>query len=247
MLRLFSLACLCFAFLSHAPSRAGEFSVHPIRVELGPSARSGTIAVRNDGKHKLTFQMAAREWTQDDAGKDQYTDTSDLVFFPKLMAVESEQEGIIRIGIKNAALEQEKTYRLFIEELPSADAAVPGVQLNVVIKFGAPVFVQPQRPQDGLDIGALSLSSGALSFAVRNTGNRHQMFRSIEVRGYDTGGQQVYGLVLADRYLLAGRAKPFTASVDAASCEKMAALEVDIRTDKGSARRKLDVTRAMCP
>ena len=52
------VACHCLAAWS------GEFVVDPIRLELSPSARSGVISVRNEGKDKLLFQMQAREWSQ---------------------------------------------------------------------------------------------------------------------------------------------------------------------------------------
>lgn len=243
---LFAIACACCALVSPLPTVAGEFSVNPIRLELGASVRSSSITVRNDGKQKLNFQIEAREWTQDESGKDQYGPTRDLVFFPKIMAVEAEQESVIRVGIRNAVLPTEKTYRLFIEELPPAQPA-PGVQLNVVIRFGAPVFVQPLKPQDGLEIEALTLAGGALSFRARNTGNRHQVIQGIQLRGYDDAAREVYALSLADRYLLAGSGKPYTAAIDAERCSKLAVLEVDIKTDKSAAQRKLGVTRAMCP
>lgn len=244
--RLLALACTCCALVGPSPTAAGEFSVNPIRLELGASVRSSSITVRNDGKQKLTFQIEAREWTQDESGKDQYGPTRDLVFFPKIMAVEAEQEGVIRVGTRNAVLPAEKTYRLFIEELPPAEPA-PGVQLNVVIRFGAPVFVQPLKPHDGVEIEALALAGGALSFRARNTGNRHQVIQGIQLRGYDDAGREVYALALADRYLLAGSGKPYTVAVDADRCSKLAVLEVDIKTDKSAAQRKLGVTRAMCP
>ena len=81
-------------------SVAGEFSVNPIRLELGAIAKSGVIGVRNEGKTKLSFQLQSMEWTQDATGKDLYADSSDLVFFPKIMSVEPGEEGLIRVGTK---------------------------------------------------------------------------------------------------------------------------------------------------
>ena len=225
-----------------------DFSVNPIRLELGPSVRSGAFVVRNDGKEKVSFQIDAMEWTQDAAGVDQYTATRDLVFFPKILAVEGGEEGIIRVGAKTPLVPAEKTYRLFIQELPSpAQAATPdGPRVNLLLRFGAPVFVAPVQPADGADLSGLGMAKGVLSLSVKNTGNRHQMIQGIHLKGADAQGRQVYELTLADRYLLAGTTKPFTATIPAETCQRIAALTVEFKSDKVGLTRKLDINRAMC-
>lgn len=247
--RRFTLAGACCVLLAFEPAAAGEFSVNPIRLELAATVRSGVISVKNEGQSRLTFQIQAMEWSQDAVGKDQYVDTRDLVFFPKIMAVEPGQEGVIRVGTKNATVSTEKTYRLFIEELPGPAKMpeVSGAQLNVLIRFGAPIFISPIKPQDGLEIENPVLVKGDLTFSARNTGNRHQLVQAIQLRGTDASGNQVYALTLADRYLLAGTVKSYTASIAADPCAKIAGLEMEVKTDKASTKRKLDVNRAMCP
>lgn len=237
---------------SQVPLHAGEFSVSPLRVDLGPQARSGALAVRNDGKEALRFQLQALEWSQDASGKDRYTDTRDLIFFPRMMSVEPGAEGVIRVGTKMAALPAEKAYRLFIEEMPSGKADKPvagegaGARVSFLIRFGAPVFVAPVKPSDGLGIEALALSGGTVSLAVRNAGNRHQVFQGIRVSGHDAAGQEIHAVVLADRYLLPGVAKQFSTTIAADKCRRLASLTVEVKTDKLSDTRQLDVSPAMC-
>ncbi len=235
--------------LAFGSASAGEFSVNPIRLELAAAVRSGVIAVRNEGPVKLSFQLQAKAWTQDAAGKDQYVETSDLIFFPKLMTVEPGQEGLIRVGARNAVTPVEKTYRLFIEELPGAAKAAEGagVKLNVLIRFGAPVFVTPLKPQDGLELESLSLDKGVLHLAARNTGNRHQLVQGVHLKGSDAHGAEVFALTLADRYLLAGTVKSYTTTIAGDVCARLAGLAIELKTDKLSVKRKLDVSRAMCP
>ena len=57
----------------------------------------------------------------------------------------------------------------------------------------------------------------------------------------------MYGLDIADRYLLAGILKSYTSDPHREQCQKIAVLAVEIKTDKLTEQRKLDVTRAMCP
>lgn len=239
----------CFALFTTGAALAGEFSVNPIRLELGASVRSGAIAIKNEDKQKLSFQIDAREWTQDASGKDQYADTNGLIFFPKIMSVEPGEEGLIRVGARAAAVPTEKTYRLFIEELPGATKKLEGsgAQINVLIRFGAPVFVAPLKPQDSLDIESFNLAKGNVTLSVKNTGNRHQVVQGIELKGTDAAGNPVYTLTLADRYLLTGTAKAYTTAIPADQCAKITRLSLEFKTDKLNVARKLDVTRAMCP
>ena len=228
---------------------AGEFSVNPIRLELGASARSGVIAIKNEDQQKLGFQIEAKEWTQDAAGKDQYADTDALIFFPKIISVEPGVTGLIRVGVKAATVPTEKTYRLFMDELPGVAKRLEGngAQINVLIRFGAPVFVAPLKPQDSLDIESFDLTKGYVNISAKNTGNRHQVVQGIELTGIDAGGNEVYALTLADRYLLTGSAKAYTAAIPADKCAKITQLSLEFKTDKLSVARKLGVSRAMCP
>jgi fimbrial chaperone protein len=143
----------------------------------------------------------------------------------------------------------EKTYRIFIEEMPGNAqlSQNKGPQIAFLIRFGAPVFIAPVTPEDALELGAMKLTAGALTFQARNNGNRHQIVQAIELRGADAAGKEVFAAKLADRYLLAHAAKPYAASIAADACAKMASLEIEFKTDKLSARQKMDVTQAMCP
>ena len=211
--------------------------------------RSSVIMVKNEGKEKLSFQLEAKEWTQDSSGKDVYSETRDLIFFPKIMSIDPGQEGLVRVGAKIPITASERTYRLFIEELPAATQQAPraGAQINVLIRFGEPIFVQPLKPQDSLAIEAGALTKGALTFSVRNTGNRHQVVQGIRIRGTDAAGAEAYALTLADRYLLAGTLKTYTTSIAPEICTKLVDVQVEAKTDKATAKHKVDVTRAMCP
>src|SRR5918911_668214 len=84
-------------FFVCAPVFAAEFSVAPIRLDLAPAVRSGALTVRNDSKEKISFQLEALEWTQDANGADRYTETADLIFFPKILGVEPGEEGVVRV------------------------------------------------------------------------------------------------------------------------------------------------------
>jgi fimbrial chaperone protein len=229
---------------------AAEFSINPISLDLGAATRSGAIVVKNEGTTKLSFQLTAMEWTQDAAGNDQYAETSDLVFYPKIMTVEAGGEGLIRAGTRKAVVPVEKTYRLYIEELPGSSAPggdeAKGVQIKMLIRFGAPIFVGPLMAQDSMQVEKPAISAGTLGFSAHNTGNRRQVVQGIQLKGADARGQEVYAHTIADRYLLAGTNKPYTVSIPLEACQKLATLAVQVNTDRTSATNTLDVRPGMC-
>src|SRR4030042_1339973 len=114
---IFICALFCL-FLIASIAFSGEFRVTPIRLDFDRGTKSGVITIVNEAAEKLNVQMKAFEWTQNPDGKDQYTETNDIIFFPRIMSLEKSEEKILRAGIKIPATTREKTYRLFIEEIP---------------------------------------------------------------------------------------------------------------------------------
>ena len=226
---------------------AGEFSVHPVRMELGAAARTGVFTIRNEGKERLSFQIQGIDWTQDAEGRDRYTEATDLVYFPRLVAVDGGQEAVVRVGIRQPLVQVEKTYRLFIEELPTpATQPAPGTQVRVLIRFGPPIFVKPLQPVDRIDVEGVRVAAGAVQLTLRNTGNQHQLVESIQLTGHDGGGQRVYTMTLADRYLLAGTAKNYSAAITREQCLAIRRLVTEIKTDKTLAQRQIETQPSMC-
>jgi len=244
--KLFSTV-LAFAAALCQSSMASEFSVAPVRMELGSSARTGVFTVRNEGKDRLSFQVSAMQWTQDAEGRDQYTDTADLIYFPRILSIEAGQEALVRVGVKQPLVQTEKTYRVFIEELPGASSApTPGTQVRVLVRFAPPIFIKPPKVEDRLAVEQLQVTGGTIRFAVHNGGNQHQLVETIRLQGQGARGDSVYSMTLADRYLLAGTTRNYTASVPREQCLAMARLVTEVKTDKSLAQRQVDVTAAMC-
>jgi fimbrial chaperone protein len=239
------------AALQHAPpAGAGEFTINPIRMELGGQAKTGAFVIRNDGKQQLSFQLRGMSWTQDAAGQDQYEEASDLVFFPRILVVDSEKEAVVRVGVRQTVVPVEKTYRLFIEELPqpaaAAASAPKGAALTVLIRFGAPIFVKPVHPQDKLEIEHFELAGGTVRLTLRNSGNQHQLVEGINLKGFGAGAESLYATTLADRYLLAGTVKQYTAAIPKATCETLSSLVAEIKTDKSQVSGRIQAGRQMC-
>jgi fimbrial chaperone protein len=224
---------------------AGEWRVAPIKLELGSDARSGVISVVNEGTGKFQVQMKAYLWEQDADGKDQLTETKDLIFFPKIMVFEKPEERILRVGIKSPASTKEKTYRLFIEEIPEPKKA-DGTNIAVAIRFGVPIFVKPLKKELKGEITKLELIKGDFRITVKNTGNVHFIITEMNIKGKNLKGQETFTKKLNGWYLLNGASRVYSAAIPKQSCEDTATLAVSINTDKFVLDGKLDVDKSMC-
>ena len=233
-LRHFPIALLFFLLIAGilTPSADGaQWHVSPIRLELGPQAKTGSVKVTNDGEDPMQLQMKAMEWTQDAEGKDQYEETQNLVFFPKIMELKGKEERVIRTGIRVPAGKTEKSYRLFIEEIP-VPGKPRGTSVAIAIRFGLPIFVRPVREEDKGEIGTLGLERGTIRTEVRNRGNVHFAIRSVVVKGIDAGGKPVFEKELSGWYLLAGASRRYSLEVPEDECKRVATFEVSVKTDR---------------
>jgi len=224
---------------------SGEFRVTPIRLDFDRGTKSGVIAIVNEGGEKLNAQMRAFEWSQNADGKDQYTETNDIIFFPRIMALDKNEEKILRAGIKIPATTKEKTYRLFIEEIPQPKKT-EGVNIAIAIRFGVPIFVKPLKEEVKGEIEKVELSKGVLNALVRNRGNTHFIINSINVRGNNRKGENLFSQELSGWYLLSGISRLYTMTVPQEVCKELSRLDIEVKTDRLNLNGKLDVDEAMC-
>jgi fimbrial chaperone protein len=224
---------------------SGEFRVTPIRLEFDRVNKSGVVTVVNEGEEKLSVQMMAFEWTQDAEGKDQYTETNDIIFFPRLMALEKNEERVIRAGIKIPATSREKTYRLFIEEIPGPKKA-GGVNVAITIRFGVPIFAKPIKEEIKGQIEKIELSKSSLNAHLVNKGNAHFIINSIEVRGKNDKNEAIFLKELSGWYLLSGASRLYTTPIPQDVCKDISKIEVEVKTSRFNLNGKLNVDQAMC-
>ena len=234
----------CF-FLIPCLAFSGEFRVTPIRLDFDRGTKSGVVTIVNEGGDKLNVQMKAFEWTQNADGKDQYTETNDIIFFPRIMALEKNEEKILRAGIKIPATTREKTYRLFIEEIPEPKKG-EGVNVSIAIRFGVPIFVKPLKEEVKGEIEKVELSKGVLNVLIKNRGNTHFIIQSIDVKGKNAKGEGIFSKELSGWYLLSGVSRLYTTPIPQEVCKDLSKLDIEVKTDRFNLNGKLDVDQTMC-
>jgi fimbrial chaperone protein len=241
----FTLISILLSFFIPNVAHTGEFRVTPIRLDFDRGAKSGVITIINEGDEKLHVQMRAFEWNQDAEGKDQYVETNEIIFFPRMMTLEKKEERILRAGIKIPATTKEKTFRLFIEEIPGPRKA-EGVNVAIAIRFGVPIFAKPFKEVAKGEIEKIELSKGLLNVRVKNTGNVHFTINSVDIKGKNSKGEEIFSKEISGWYLLHNVSRSYTAPIPIEFCKDISRIEIVVKTNRFNMNGNLDVVQEMC-
>jgi fimbrial chaperone protein len=233
-MRCATLLTIVAAALPVRWAAASPLDVNPVRVDLGADQPSTVVTVRNPGDAETSYQLKARAWGQSPAGEMELADTGDIVFFPRLLTLAPGASRKIRVGLAPgvAASSRERSYRLFIEELPAArTAAKPG--MSVLVTVGLPVFLAPVHAVAGAEVAGLAVERGRVAFALRATGSVHFVAGEVKVVGLDGAGGRVFERAQRGSYVLAGGERRYSIDLAAGECGAARSLRVDATTDDG--------------
>jgi len=244
ILKFLIVPVFLFSFVSL--SYAGSIKVVPTKVFLGGGKKAEVLKVINEGDDKVTVQVEAMKWTEDENGVDKYEPTEDIVFFPKIFTVEKGKEWLLRIGAKSQKNEnKEMSYRVFLQEIP---VSKPGEsQLTMALRLSVPVFIKPTREVRGWEIEKAVLSKSGLSLRVKNTGNTHITVSKMKAIGLDASGKEVFNVEEAGWYVLPEAARTFGIKIPGKECRTASVMKVTAEAAGSGKDTKLDVDRGLCP
>jgi fimbrial chaperone protein len=230
---------------------AAAFRVTPIQVALSSSSSSALLTLTNESSETLRFQVSAHAWTQGRKGEIELAPTQDIVFFPALLTLEAGKERKIRVGTSTSPGPVEKTYRIFVEELPPAEGpkevATPKSEVRVRTKMGIPIFVEPtaKARMEGA-IESPALEGGQVRFRVRNTGNVHFMLLSVRIIGTGPSGEAVFEKQAEGWYVLPGGIREYEIPVPPADCAKVKVFAVEATDERETLKARLEAPPGAC-
>jgi fimbrial chaperone protein len=229
------------------PAVAANFSVHPIRLVFAPETRSSILRLTNQSPEPLRLQLSLFAWDQRPDGEMQLSPTEDLVFFPTLLTLGPGESRNIRVGPATPFAAIEKTYRVFVEELPplaSAEGGPGGVR--VLTRIGIPIFLQPAQVIQRGHIGSLTVRQGTLSFEVHNTGNVHFIEQAVRITGFGPAKDSLFDREVAGWYVLTGGFRTHRVDLPKDTCAKIRVLAVAVHTESGTFQERLDIPPGAC-
>jgi fimbrial chaperone protein len=248
-LRLRTAGLVVVLSLGTLPARAATFKVSPIQIYLSAGRTTELLSVENQSTETMRLQVTAFGWNQSPRGEIELAPTEDVVFFPALLALEPGKERKIRIGVSKPVGTVERTYRVFVEELPPLEKpseAGNRSEVKVLTRFGVPIFVQPAKLTRGGAIENAKLESGTVKFQVRNTGNAAFSLVSVHTSGAGADGTQTFENQAAGWYVLAGGERVYEIDVPAADCRRTKTISLEAKTERDAWKASLAVVPEAC-
>ena len=244
----FRAAALCAAalLLWVVPARleAATFTVDPTQIFLSGRTGSALLTLRNESTDAIRFQLSVFAWDQSSSGEMQLEATRDIVFFPSLLTLGPGETRRVRVGMATRFGDREKTYRIFVEELPPADPSAGGVR--VLTKMGIPIFLRPSKEQASAALSGVGRQDDRLRFTLANTGTVHFVPQNITVRGL-AGSTATFTQQLQGWYVLAGGRREFDMALPDTQCAQVTAIVVEIQLGANTLEERLQTPGGACP
>ena len=165
------------------------------------------LGIRNESAEVLRFQLSVFTWAQSPKGEMQLAPTTDIVFFPALLSLTPGEERKIRVGTTVPGGPVERSYRIFVEELPPAGKSKGGkTEVRVLTRMGIPIFLEPAAAAPATMAGRIepkNLRGEKISFEVKNTGTVHFTVRQARVLGLGAAKENLFERSVPGWYVLA--------------------------------------------
>jgi fimbrial chaperone protein len=224
---------------------AATFTVEPTQIFLSGRTTSMLLTLRNESADTLQFQLSAFAWAQSPSGEMLLEPTEDIVFFPTLLTLKPMETRRVRVGSTTTQDVREKTYRIFVEELPpTGNSTASGVR--VLTKMGIPIFVRPVKEVATATLNDLRQQDGTLRFTLASAGTVHVVPQRIQVRGL-AGAKTAFDRDLEGWYVLAGGRREFDMAFPKDACTQVTSIVVDIQFASGKLEERLQTPNGACP
>lgn len=200
-----TLGLICLALQGSAI--AASLGVSPINLHVVAPAQAGAISLANNGSTPVRLQVRIFKWRQQ--GIDPVLEpTLDVIASPPNTSIPAGATYTIRIArTAKAPVATEESYRLLIDELPSAASSeVPSNAVRFLLRTSIPVFFAAKAAAPRVTWKLTSVG-GKLALEATNSGDRHLKLTDLAVEGPE--GRITLNAAGANAYLLPGATARF--------------------------------------
>ncbi len=236
---------MCAMAASASPAAAATFSVNPIQVFLSRRATSALVTLRNESTETLRFELSVFAWSQTASGEMKLEPTRDIVFFPSLLTLKPSEERRVRVGSAVTIDAREKTYRIFVKELPPLGQDAAAGAVRVLTTMGVPIFLRPDKEVASAALNEIRQHAGTLQFTLANTGTVHFVPQTIRVRGL-AESHTLFEREVEGWYVLAEGRREFSIALPPAECGRLTMLMVHVEFASARLEERLQTPGGAC-
>jgi P pilus assembly chaperone PapD len=241
--KIFLSIFLLEVFVWYNIGSCANVKITPVTITLGKNKKVEKVLVKNVGNEDVVMQVSAYKWEQTSEGKSIYKPAKGLVVLPKILNIKKGEEKIIRVGTLIPPGVKERTFRIFIKELPlkisSGKKYQKKVGISVLLNFSLPVFIMPVKSKFEGKIESVKREKHLLKVKIHNTGNIHFLVRVVDVKGYDKQGHIVFERKIHGWYILPGASTTYNIDIPGnINLSQIEYLEIIANTTDGHTLKK---------
>lgn len=221
------------ASLCSSSSSASSLGLSPVSVEVIAPAAAATLTLRNEGPEPLNVQIRTFRWTEV-AGEDTLEPTNDVVASPPMTTLAPKVSYTVRlVRLTKRQLSSGESYRVLVDELPSANAQTSRV-VTLLTRYSIPVFFYPASASEGKLTWSIEQRDGVSYVSATNTGDMHLRIAGLKV---ENGNKPVisFGDGLAG-YVLGHSTKTWAAPRNSGALSGLSPLSIVAQTNLGPIR-----------
>jgi fimbrial chaperone protein len=166
-----------------ATAHATTLKIYPVLIQLDGKTPVQTMTIENSSEALARMQVRVVAWRQEN-GQDLFENTRDILANPPLFEVAAGAQQIARFGLRTTAAATEKSYRIFLEEIPTERPMAPG-EVRTLLRVSIPIFVPAPGAQPLLDWQLSGTGDKQVAVTVRNTGGAHIHLNRIDIKRAD--------------------------------------------------------------
>ena len=197
-----------FACLTAELSSASSLQVSSVNIIFDGSQKVTSIEVKNHSNSAVLVQSELVSWVQAN-NRPVYTQTDDLIISPPIFELSANQSQTMRFALRDPRTpEVEKTYRVYLTELPVAQEPELETQpkvskLKFSLRLGLPIFVGARDLKSKLKFSITkNCANDSWLFTATNSGAKHDRVLDFELRDASSGNV-VIAAGATTRYVLA--------------------------------------------
>ena len=235
------IVCFAIGLFFSSELLASSFKVSPLRLHLEGETKSTSMRVINSSPAEITVQIDMKRWTQNAGGEDVFENSDALLFFPRIVTILANGEGVVRVAWRGGDRGQkEQTFRLFAQEVPDASPAAGA--LSFALRLSVPVFVRSASAAERAVVSSLAVADAEARVIVANAGQRHTVVERIRLQTLDAAEVQLHEQEISGWYVLSGAQRLFSARLPQEACARSRLLRVEVTTTAGTQRRELPLS-----
>ncbi|MEN5300383.1 fimbria/pilus periplasmic chaperone [Brucella sp. TWI559] len=228
---LSSVVCIQVSF-------ATNLHVTPVGLSLTAPAGAGLVTIRNDGRVPINVQLRVFKWDQR-GGEDVYLPTKEVVASPPMVKLAPGAQQSVRVVRIAKAKSGQETYRLLVDELPTAtNATRSGVRF--LVRQSLPVFFNDTSVSGAKVKWTASSNGRQLILSAQNTGADRLKVSQLLLKDHNGKGvARIDGLA---GYVLGGRTKKWVFAIPAGLAVQGRKFTLTAEDDKGPIRASVSIS-----